>query len=703
MNLEKSTILRLTLTGIFIFGISIAVAYRLFHIQITAPPEVEERTERYTRYTEVNADRGNIYSADGSLLATTLPIYDIRMDFKADGLTDKRFNENIGPFAENMSASFGGSPSSWLNNFKKYRRDGKRYQLLTRNVNYKELQKVKQFPLAELSPYKGGVRFEKKVTRENPFGEKARRTVGKYSFGKQKGIYGLELAFDSLLSGRKGERLERKIASGDWMPLNDSDELEAIDGADIYTTIDINVQDILQNALKKKMVEHDADLGCAIFMEVETGFIKGIVNLDKCEDGQYREKLNHAVGTATEPGSTFKLPAILAALEAGKTSVNTIVDTKKGRHRFHNRIMKDSNDKGYGKISVQRAFELSSNVGISRIVDDAFKNDKAAFVDLLRRFGLDQKTGICIPGEPKPYIKTPDDKNGYWSGVTLPWMSIGYELTLTPLQTLTFYNAIANNGVMVKPQLVKQIKRNGEVLHDAGPIVINKDFLSESTLEEAKALLKGVVENGTATNLRSPHFEISGKTGTAQVAVDGSYKNSSSRAKKYQASFVGYFPSDDPKYSCIVLVNNPTKGLYYGNRVAGPVFLEIAEKFYAKNFMIDLAQKEIERKGPVSLSGYAQDIHKVCTDLKIQTNEINSENDWVATKRTDDGINISPLKTIDKRVPNVTGMAIMDAVPLLENMGLVVQYNGNGVVKKQSLKKGTSFDINDQISLSLAQ
>jgi len=700
MNLERGTIVRLTLVGIFIFGVSIAVAYRLFNIQLTAEPEIEEQTDRYTRWKEVVADRGNIYSADGSLLATTLPIYDIRMDFKADGLTDERFNENIGAFASSMSNAFGGSRDSWLRKFQDYRRAGKRYQLLQSNINYKQLQEVQDFPLVNLGRYKGGVRFEKKVSRANPFNEKARRTVGKYSQGKDKGIYGLELAFDSLLKGRNGQRLERKIASGDWMPLNDANEVEAIDGADIYTTIDINVQDILSEALRKKMVEHEADFGCAVFMEVETGFIKGIVNLDKTPNDNYVEKFNHAVGTATEPGSTFKLPSLLAAIEAGKASLETKVNTKNGRHRFHDRIMKDSNDRGYGKVSAQRAFEVSSNVGISRIIYEAFNDDREAFVKYVRRFGLDQNSGVDIPGEPRPFIKTPDHQNGHWSGVTLPWMSIGYELKMTPLQTLTFYNAIANDGVMVKPQLVKQIRRNGEVLNEAEPIIINQDFISESTLEDAKALLKGVVENGTAKNLRSPHFEISGKTGTAQVAVEGAYRTVDNKAK-YQASFVGYFPSDNPKYSCIVLVNNPTKGLYYGNRVAGPVFLEIAEKFYAKNFMIELASNEAESSAPLSLNGNVTDISKVTSALNVTLSDVPENRDWISTKATKEAVKVRGIKVEEGKVPNVKGMPMMDAIPLLENMGLVVQYEGLGIVKSQSLKQGASYNQNDQIALTL--
>jgi len=700
MKMESGTIVRVTLVGVFVFALSVAILYRLFSIQIKADPELAEESERYTRWKEVIADRGNIYAEDGSLLATTLPIYDIRMDFKADGLTQERFNKNIGAFAKSMSHQFGGSYNEWLSRFQRYRRQGKRYQLLKSNINYTELKEVKKFPLVELGRYKGGVRFEKKVKRENPFGEKARRTVGKYSSGKDKGIYGLEMAFDSLLKGRNGQRLERKIASGDWMPLNDENELETIDGADIYTSIDINVQDILSEALKKKMVEHEADFGCAIFMEVETGFIKGIVNLDKTENGNYVEKFNHAVGTATEPGSTFKLPALLAAIESGKASRNTEVDTKKGKHRFHDRIMRDSNDRGYGKIDAQKAFEVSSNVGISRIVDDAFDDDREAFVNFIRKFGLDHKTGIEIPGEPLPFIKTPDHQNGHWSGVTLPWMSIGYELKMTPLQTLTFYNAIANNGVMVQPQLVKEIKRNGQIIKSAEPIVINEKFISQSTLEDAKSLLEGVVENGTAKNLRSPHFKISGKTGTAQVASQGKYRSEDNKAK-YQASFVGYFPSENPQYSCIVLVNNPTKGLYYGNRVAGPVFLEIAEKFYAKNFQIELAEIEGQKKQPVSMNGSVNDLKNVAFALKIPTQEKENDALWIQSKAKIDFIDLHSVKIKKEKIPNVKGMPMMDAISLLENMGLSVLYEGSGVVKKQSVKAGTPFKPNDQIALTL--
>ena len=696
MKLEKENIARIGFIAVCVFLVCAGIAYKLFAIQFNAEQEIENKTEKLTRWKSVPADRGNIYAADGSLLATTLPRYDIRMDFLADGLTDEVFHGQVDDLALSMSQFFGKSPEGWHNNFMTYREEGQRYKLLKRSVSYKDLQVIKKFPLFERGRFKGGFMTDKKVSRENPFGEKARRTIGKYSVGKEKGIYGLELAFDSILRGIEGNRLQKKIATGDWMPINDEDEILPRDGADIYTTIDINIQDILDNALRKRMISNAAAYGCAVIMEVETGHIRGIVNLDRTENGIYKEELNHIVGTATEPGSTMKLPALLAALESGAVTIDQMVDTEQGRKRYYDRWMHDSNHQGYGKVTVQKAFEVSSNVGISKVVYEAFKKDQNAFIQALRKMGLNQKTGIDIPGEPAPFIKSPENKDT-WYGTSLPWMSIGYELTMTPLQTLTFYNAIANNGVMVKPQIVQEIRQSEESVFTVETEVINKNFISENTLKNAQTLLEGVVEQGTASNLRSPHFKIAGKTGTAQVAVGGKYRNDDNVV--YQASFVGYFPAEKPKYSCIVLVNNPTEGHYYGNRVAGPVFLEIAEKIYAKEFAAQLALSSKKQLAPVTKDGNASDLVSVCHALDINNN-IGDET-WTRTKAKEEIIESNPMKIEETRVPEVRGMPMMDAISLLENMGLKVNYEGNGLVKSQSKKRGEIFKQSEEITLVL--
>ena len=696
MKLEKENITRIGFIAVCVFIICVGIGYKLFSIQFNAEEKIEQKTEQLTRWKSVPADRGNIYAADGSLLATSLPRYDIRMDFIADGLTDKVFRSQVDDLSLEMSRFFGRSPEKWHRDFISYREQGQRYKLIKRNVSYKDLQIVKTFPLFNRGRFKGGFMTDKKVSRENPFGEKARRTIGKYSIGKERGIYGLELAYDSILRGVEGNRLQRKIATGDWMPINDEHEILPKDGADIYTTIDINIQDILDHALRKRMEENAASYGCAVIMEVETGFIKGIVNLDRTENGSYKEEFNHAVGTATEPGSTMKLPALLAAIDKGMVSIDQMVDTERGRKRYYDRWMHDSNHQGYGTVSVQRAFEVSSNVGISKVVYEAFKNDQKSFIDALRKMGVDQKTTVDIPGEPAPFIKSPDNKET-WYGTSLPWMSIGYELTLTPLQTLTFYNAIANNGVMVKPQIVKEIKQGGESVFSVKPEVINKNFISESTLQDAHTLLEGVVEHGTASNLRSPHFTIAGKTGTAQVAVGGKYRNDDNVV--YQASFVGYFPSEKPKYSCIVLVNNPTEGHYYGNRVSGPVFLEIAEKIYAKQFAAELAEFPEKEHAPITKDGNAQDLSVVCSALGID-NSIGDES-WTRTKATEKLVESHAMEIEDDKVPEVRGMPMMDAVSLLENMGLKVNYEGKGLVKSQSKRRGERFNLNEEITLVL--
>jgi cell division protein FtsI (penicillin-binding protein 3) len=439
-----------------------------------------------------------------------------------------------------------------------------------------------------------------------------------------------------------------------------------------------------------------------IVMEVATGAIKAVSNLTRASDSTYVEALNYAVSEATEPGSTFKLASLMVGIEDGLIKPTDTVDTKKGQVRFHDRIMKDSHEGGYGRITVQRAFELSSNTGISLAVTKAYGKDPKRFIAGLQRMGVHQPTGVMIPGEPVPTLRGPGEKG--WSGVSLPWMSIGYESQLTPLQTLVFYNAVANEGRLMQPHFVSRTSRNGRTLEEFKPKVMNDRIASKGTLDIVRGMLQGVVDSGTATNLRAAHFAIAGKTGTAQIARNGSYKQ---HGVSYQASFVGFFPADAPKYSCIVVVNGPTMSGYYGNVVAGPIFKEIADKIYSNRLELQSEQQLAVVSGPrtpVSLSGHAGDLRKAFDGLGLPMVQ-EGESQWVTTQAGDSTVVLKPRGIPSDAmdlVPNVLGMGLKDALYLLENRGLRVRINGNGMVKRQSLSPGTRARQGSTILIELA-
>ncbi|MCK4639399.1 MAG: penicillin-binding protein 2, partial [Bacteroidales bacterium] len=428
-----------------------------------------------------------------------------------------------------------------------------------------------------------------KTIRKMPFKELAKRTIG-YENKKENLFVGLEGAYSEYLEGKKGKQLRQRICNGDWKPIQDENEIEPQNGKDIITTIDINIQDVAENALLEHLKEHKAFQGCAILMEVETGYIKAIANLQyDSSDNKYKESYNYAFAENVEPGSTFKLASMIAVIEDRKVNLSDTIDTGDGWIVYYNRTMRDAYKIRDGKITCREAFEKSSNVGVSMIIWDAYKKNPEKFVEHLYDMSLNKPLGIEFQGEGHPFIKHPKDKK-IWYGTTLPWMSVGYEISLTPLQILTFYNAVANGGKMVKPMFVKEIRQTGKTIKTFKPVVINKSICSKRTIDTVQSLLEGVVERGTAKSLNNSIYKIAGKTGTAQIAN----KNKGYNKGFYNASFVGYFPADDPKYSCIVVVNKPSGGKYYGSSVAAPVFKEIADKVYATQ--LDIHQQNEEEQ-----------------------------------------------------------------------------------------------------------
>lgn len=666
-----------------------AIAVKLFTIQLVEGDKWRAKAEHVsTAYRTVQPDRGHIYSEDGRLLATSVPEYDVRMDMVAAALTNEIFRANIDSLSWCLADLFGDRTAA------EYKRDltdararKERYYLVKRKADHTQVQRLKEFPLYRLGRYKSGLVTEKRTVRAHPFGRLAARTVG-YVLRDSSAI-GLEGGYDKWLKGTTGRRLERRLTGGVWMPMDDGDGTDPVPGSDIHTTIDINLQDVADAALERQLRHHGAQYGTVVVMEVATGYVKAISNLTRLNDSVYVESLNHAIAGATEPGSTFKLASLMVGIEDGRIKATDTVDTKRGQVRFHDRIMKDSHEGGFGRITVQRALEVSANTGISVAVHRAYQKDPKRFVEGLKRMGLHQPTGVLVPGEPVPTLRGPGEKG--WSGVSLPWMSIGYEVALTPLQVLTFYNAVANKGRMMQPQFVERISRNGRTVEEFKPVVMNERIASEGTIATVHDMLVGVVDSGTATNLKAAHFAIAGKTGTAQIARNGSYREN---GVSYQASFVGYFPADAPKYSCIVVVNGPTTSGYYGNVVAGPIFKEIADKIYSNRLELQQPTRLAEVTGPrtpVSMGGHAGDIRTALQGLNVPFTQ-KGEGEWVSTEAGDSVVVLNhraiPSDALDL-VPNVLGMGLKDALYVLENRGLRVRISGNGMVRRQSIPPGT--------------
>jgi cell division protein FtsI (penicillin-binding protein 3) len=634
-------------------------------------------------------------------LATSIPKYEIRFDTKSDALTTDYFNENVDSLAIELSRMFPEkSRSTFLTELKTARKKGARYHLIRRNVKFTELIKIKEFPIFRKGKYKGGFIYTQQNKRVKPFNILAARTIGYEREGVKP--VGLEGAFSKELSGVNGRQWMQKIAGGVWMPIDENGGKEAEDGSDIYTTIDVNIQDVAENALLNQLQTHQADHGCVALMEVSTGDIKAIANLKRNKNGIYYEGYNYVLGESTEPGSTFKLASLMAAFEDGYLDLDDMVDTENGTTKFYDLTMRDSHHGGYGKISIKESFVKSSNVGISKEINRVYSNNPQEFVDRLYKMDLNKKLGVKIAGEGAPLIKSSDDET--WSGVSIPWMSIGYEVQMTPLQILTFYNAVANDGKMVKPKFVKEVRQSGMLVKRFDTEVINNSICSKKTIKMAKEMLEGVVESGTGRNLKNSRYKIAGKTGTAQIA-NAKYGYKYDSRVSHQASFVGYFPADNPRYTCIVVVNAPTQNVYYGNLVAGPIFKEVADKVYASSIHIhdELKTKEnlAVSRIPYAKDGYYADFSKIYSTLNIKTSQSGTNPRWAKVSTSENEVKIYKKVIPPIYVADVKGMSIRDAVYILENQGLRVAFTGNGVVTKQSIQAGNKIIKGEKIILEL--
>jgi cell division protein FtsI (penicillin-binding protein 3) len=617
------------------------------------------------------SNRGNVYAADGNLLATSMYKYTIRMDLVA--VKSTVFEKKIKALSNSLSQLLGKPSSYYQERLRTARKRKNRYLLITRNLGYNDYMKIKKFPIFKLGPYRGGFITEQKTVRVRPIGKIAERTIG---YNDYRGGAGIEGAFAEYLEGENGWRLKQKIAKGQWKPINDVNEKEPIDGRDVITTLDVNIQDITHHALLRQMEFFEAEHGSAIVMETATGEIKAISNLGRTSKGKYYEKRNYGVWESHEPGSTFKLASLMAALDDKVIDTSTVVDTEKGILWLHGSKVEDSHRGGYGEISAARVFEVSSNVGIVKLIKKHYDEDPWKFINKMKSFGLDKKLGLQIQGEGKPFIPYPGNTRNPWNKISLEWMAWGYGVSITPLQMLTFYNAVANDGEMVKPRFIKELRVQNKTEKVFKKVVLNKRIASQETINKVRKVMENVVKKGTADNIYSPNFSMAGKTGTAKKWVDGrrdaegKYIKGHYSNKLYVASFAGFFPADKPKYSCIVVIHEPDKKKgYYGATVAAPVFKEIAQKIYSTT--------------PFDVKTITDTPSSKMVDANYQKYYAN-------------------LQKEHKVIPNVKGMSGMDAVSLLENLGLKVKFNGSGKVKKQSKNKGAKFKKGDVILLSLS-
>jgi len=702
MSSKKQITMRFGVVYVGMFLLGTTIIARVAYLQwFDAERWIEKARKQTMKLVTVEPNRGDILDCNGQLVVSSIPYYEVRMDLSSKTISDTLFRNNIDSLSICLSKLFNDKPSfQYKKELTEGRRGGERYHLIQRKVSYIQLKRLKTFPIYRLGKNKGGLILIEDAVRFRPYGDLASRTIGYLNQSSSGTVVGIEGAFDKELAGMKIERLMQKVSGNLWIPVEEADQTDAKDGIDVVTTIDMSLQDVAETALSNQLSINNAHHGCAIVMEVKTGDIKAIANLERDGMGSYRELYNYAIGESTEPGSTFKLATLMAAFEDGYVSLNDTVDTHDGTIQYHNKIIHDSHEGGYGKITIQRAFELSSNTALAQIAVNHYKNNERKFIDKLYSFHLNEQVGIEINGEGKPNIKYPGDK--FWSGISLPMMAHGYEVSLTPLQILNFYNAVANNGKMVKPHFVNELRYHGVSVKKFDTQVINPSICSSSTLRMAHTMLEGVVERGTATNLKSATYKIAGKTGTAQIAHNRfGYKKAG--GVSYQASFCGYFPADDPKYSCIVVVSAPSNNVYYGNLVAGPVFREIADKIYATSMRTPkqlLAGSSTNKKdAPLITSGSREAIEHILSKLGITYQAPVQEGEWITNKVDSTGLAIRVNEVRKEIVPDVTGMGARDAIYLLENSGLKVAISGYGKVTKQSIAAGSKITKGEQISL----
>ena len=700
---------------ILLFGLAIIV--KIILVQTKDRERLQELAKNQEhRVTIIEASRGNIYSADGQLMATSVPLYDVFFDYKA--VDSALLADNIDSLCIQMAELLPKrNPAQWKEFFAQGINNHNRHYKIALNITQPELRKMQDFVIfnqEKKAKYHGGFKYEKKLRRERPYKELASLMLGMAN--EEKGYYfGIEGAYNDYLKGQNGKRLERRIANQGYVPVDSEDNCEARNGDDVVTTFDIKLQDIVESALNHTLTENKAEQGCAILMDVETGYVKALANLRlNHETGKYEESYNVALGERYEPGSVFKIASMVVLLNNNENlQLTDLVNIGTGPIKFSNRVMKDDHTfTKNGICTVQEVIEQSSNKGTAVLVTKAFAAHPERYVNGLYELRLNEKIGTGINGEAQPVIKDPKDKDkpGGWSKVTLPWMSIGYEVNVTPMHLIMLYNAIANGGRLMKPQFVSEIRRGNEVIERFDPVVLNEQIVSPEGIAKLQTMLEGVAIRGTARRqFEGCVVKVAGKTGTAQYydRVQGyAYHEPGIGRKLYNTPFVGYFPADKPRYSCIVMVSRARGRYWAAGGVSAPGFREIAEKVYAMRIGTQdddtTAVKPNQPVGPVIVrhdkeASYLRSIKRDYSDLAINGK-------WVTVERTETGeTQIREAHLSDNIVPNVVGMDITDAVYLLENMGLQTEFSGQGTVVEQSLHAGDTIKANSVIHLKLVK
>jgi cell division protein FtsI (penicillin-binding protein 3) len=672
--------------GFFIALVVVIVKTALIQSEGNTSWFADSKDKIPTRTVDKFPRRGEMLDRNYTPLITSVSFFDLHMDPTV--VDQEVFDRDISDLCSGLSKIF---PETSARDYEAYiraaRANNNRYVKIKLSATNAQRRQVAKLPIFELGRNKGGlIDTDERTLRKRPHGELLKRTLGYYKIdgnGHELRV-GIEGAYNEILAGEPGKEIEQKISSG-WKKTGEMLK-DPIEGADLITTFDLDIQEVAHSELLQQLKLQGAKSGCVVVMDVKTGFVRAISNLQLNEDGEYYESYNQAIGTKEVPGSTFKLAALMAALEDKKIRLNDMVDAN-GEYNFGPKLkLHDSNQYGYGKISIRRAFEVSSNV-IAKVIQNAYRNEPQAFIDRLRSFGLADSLGIDLQGEPRPTLYAPGMPQ--WSGISLPWMAIGYEVQQTPLQTLAFYNAVANNGKLVRPQFVQQIRRGRHIVKDFHPIVLNKQICSMSTLKQLQQCLEGVVIRGTGSALKSSLFDIAGKTGTAKILNDQNSYGEEGQGR-YQASFVGYFPAKDPIYSCIVVVSAPNRDIY-GATVSGTVFTAIANKVYSNSLKYHHAINQGRARNkdlPAIKTGKYQDMMRIMKALKIQHSSA-TYSEWSKATKNGHSLEIDPTEYSKKTVPNVRGLTAKDAVYLIERLGMHVILRGKGRVRTQTIPAGT--------------
>ena len=696
-----------------VFGLFVALGFSIFGrilwIQSAEHEQWKEVGERFeSSVRDITPSRGQIYAINGNVLATSVPIFEVRWDSKSEAINWDTFDAELDSLSQGLSQILGDrSPREYREVLRNGRNLGRRNTLIARRASYIQQKSLAKLPFIRRGRFKSGFTFARTEQRRKPFGDLASRTIG---IDRNENRVGLEASWNTELSGSVGKQIQRRVAGGEWMPVSDDFIVEPHAGLDVISSIDMHLQDVASNALRQQLQTHDAAWGTVVLMEVETGMIRAMANLTRStsepqegEPAEYFESFNHAIGTAVEPGSTFKLASLMAAMNDGDVKPEDEIDTGNGVTYFYGKRMSDSNadEGGSGILKTSEIFEVSSNVGTALTIKKAFGENQQGFLDALKRIGVPSATGVRLAGESQPLVYE-NVGDGRWSGLSLTQMSIGYEVTQTPLQTLTLYNAVANGGTSLRPQLVERLENNGQVVKLFKPEVLKQSICSKRVLDACQSMLKRVADpegNGTAQYVfaKSP-YRVAGKTGTARIAGPNGYDG------RYRASFAGYFPAESPRYSCIVVIADTKSGIYYGSSIAGPVFRELANKVYATDpsFHTTSAGLLAEKcKLPGSKDGAQTDLIQLYQALEMPY-QGNSSGDWVTVTTSDSVAVLRPRSIEANRVPDVRGMGLRDALYLLENAGLQVKTLGMGTVRRQSIAPGSDLTTSQAITLELS-